>query len=260
MTKKIKLEVPILTHADLYLLEQEILGIIHILEVSDSVNNNIEDRFEKVEIQSQPEVSINEWLDKLTEKYNFLKSTVEKNFPEIWQTIEFILSVMNVLHIKNNTLPFAGFILGPASSSKTLGLQMLRNLEMTFYTDSFTPRSFVSHNNSISRDKIQEIDLLPKIKNKLFITLELAPIFSNKDDELIQLLAMITRILDGQGFESDSGSLGHRGYSEDIMFTWVGAAVEIPRKVHKHLASLGPKLYFFRMGIKRKQKKNILMI
>src|SRR5690606_24654988 len=86
----------------------------------------------------------------------------------------------------------------------------------------------------------------------------LAPIFSNKDDELIQLLGMITRILDGQGFESDSGSLGHRGYSEDIMFTWVGAAVEIPRKVHKHLASLGPKLYFFRMVTKKKTEKEYI--
>ena len=33
-----------------------------------------------------------------------------------------------------------------------------------------------------------------------------------------------------------------------MMFVWVGAAVDIPRKVHKHLATLGPKLYFLRLS------------
>jgi hypothetical protein len=32
-----------------------------------------------------------------------------------------------------------------------------------------------------------------------------------------------------------------------MMFTWIGAAVEIPYKVHKLLGNLGPKLYFFRL-------------
>jgi hypothetical protein len=31
------------------------------------------------------------------------------------------------------------------------------------------------------------------------------------------------------------------------MFTWIGAAVDIPRKVHKYLGTLGPKLYFLRL-------------
>jgi predicted DNA-binding transcriptional regulator len=31
------------------------------------------------------------------------------------------------------------------------------------------------------------------------------------------------------------------------MFTWVGAAVDIPWKVHKYLGTLGPKLYFLRL-------------
>jgi hypothetical protein len=32
------------------------------------------------------------------------------------------------------------------------------------------------------------------------------------------------------------------------MFVWLGAAVDIPRKVHKLLGTLGPKLYFYRLG------------
>jgi hypothetical protein len=58
----------------------------------------------------------------------------------------------------------------------------------------------------------------------------------------------MTRILDGHGYVSDSGAHGYRGYNERMMFVWVGAAVDIPRKVHKHLATLGPKLYFLRLS------------
>ena len=43
----------------------------------------------------------------------------------------------------------------------------------------------------------------------------------------------MTRILDGHGYESDTGAHGHRGYNEKMMFTWIGAAVDIPYKVHK---------------------------
>jgi len=60
-------------------------------------------------------------------------------------------------------------------------------------------------------------------------------------------LGIITRVLDGHGYESDTGAHGHRGYNEPMMFVWIGAAVDIPFKVHKLLGTLGPKLYFLRL-------------
>jgi hypothetical protein len=75
--------------------------------------------------------------------------------------------------------------------------------------------------------------MLPKIKNKLFLTPELAPIFASRDEDLLQILGTLTRVADGQGYESDTGSQGHREYAENIMFAWIGAAVEVPYKVHK---------------------------
>jgi hypothetical protein len=89
--------------------------------------------------------------------------------------------------------------------------------------------------------------MLPKIKNMLFLTPELAPVFSQREEQLVETLGIMTRVLDGHGYESDTGAQGHRGYSEEIVFTWMGAAVEITYKVHKQLALLGPKLYFFRI-------------
>ena len=49
------------------------------------------------------------------------------------------------------------------------------------------------------------------------------------------------------GLPRTSMAEGHRGYSGKMMFTWVGAAVDIPHKVHKYLGTLGPKLYFLRL-------------
>jgi hypothetical protein len=57
----------------------------------------------------------------------------------------------------------------------------------------------------------EQIDLLLKIKNMCFLTPELAPTFAAKDDDLLQILGIMTRILDGNGYESDSGAQGHRG-------------------------------------------------
>jgi hypothetical protein len=61
------------------------------------------------------------------------------------------------------------------------------------------------------------------------------------------MLSILTSVLDGHGFESDTGAQGHRGYNEDIMFTWLGAVVDIPFRVHKQLSQLRAKLYFYRL-------------
>ena len=138
-------------------------------------------------------------------------------------------------------------LLGAPSSLKTVGIQLLRTALGTFYTDNFTARSFVSHSTAVKEDKLKEIDLLPKIKNKLFLAPEMAPLFAKKEEELVDVIGILTRVADGQGFESDSGGCGHRGYTGEYMFVMIGAAVDIPYKVHKHLGNMGPKLYFFRL-------------
>lgn len=94
--------------------------------------------------------------------------------------------------------------------------------------------------------------MLPRMKNKFFLTPELSPLFGKKDEDLQETLSIITRVLDGHGYENDTGAHGHRGYNEDVMFTWVGASVDIPYKVHKYLGTRGAKLYFFRLPLVEK--------
>ncbi|MBA3283655.1 MAG: hypothetical protein H0U27_01165, partial [Nitrosopumilus sp.] len=192
-------------------------------------------------------ITFDEWKTTLLRHHLELKETAELNFPNLWESLEFEIAVKNILHIDSCTLPFAGIVLGSPSSMKTLGIELFRNTKNTFYSDNFSAKSFVSHTTAVQREKLSQIDLLPKIKNNLFLTPELSPTFAKKDEELIELLGILIRILDGKGYESDTGAQGHRGYTGEHMFVWIGAAVEISRKVHKYLSTLGPKLYFFRI-------------
>jgi hypothetical protein len=193
------------------------------------------------------EISEQEWQTNLVEKYQNLQEKVRLNLPSLWSGLEFDVSIKFILNIKDCTIPFAGILLGPPSSLKTVGIELFRKWPQTYYTDNFSARSFVSHSTAVTKEQLEEIDMLPKIRNKLFLTPELAPTFAAKDDDLIQVLGIMTRVLDGHGYESDSGAHGHRGYNERMMFVWVGAAVDIPYKVHKLLGTHGPKLYFLRL-------------
>lgn len=220
--------------------------------------NAIYDEIKKEDKAANDNISQEEWRTKLLEKYNNLKKVIEENLPQLWLQIEFELSIKSVTNIKDCTLPQIVIVLGAPSSLKTQGIELLKKRPGIYYTDNFSARSFVSHNTSVKREELKEIDLLPKIKNKIFLTPELAPTFATKDDDLIQILGIITRIADGHGYESDSGAHGHRGYPDPMMFVWIGAAVDIPRRVHKYLSTLGPKLYFLRVPKEQRKEEDYL--
>ena len=131
--------------------------------------------------------------------------------------------IQKILNIADCTLPFAGIVLGRPSSLKTVGIELFRKWHSVFYTDSFSAKSMVSHSTAVKKEELAKIDMLPKIKNKFLLTPELSPTFAKKDDDLIEILGILTRILDGHGYESDTGAHGHRGYNEPIMFVWAGA-------------------------------------
>jgi hypothetical protein len=82
--------------------------------------------------------------------------------------------------------------------------------------------------------------------------------FSAKEEDLHQILGIMTRLADGEGYGSDSGAHGHRGYENGVMFTWLGAAVDIPYKVYKILSNLGAKIYFYRTNFKEESPEELL--
>ena len=113
--------------------------------------------------------------------------------------------------------------------------------------------------SALTKEQLKEVDMIPKMKNKLVLTPELAPLFTAKDEDLQKILGIITRLVDGDGLESDSGAHGHRGYPP-TMFSWIGAIVEIPPKVWKILSQLGFKIYFFRPDLPEKSEAELVNI
>jgi hypothetical protein len=216
---------------------------------SSSTKTNASAIYDEIEKDraANGEIPSEAWIVQLSEKYNNLMRVIDENLPQLRLHIELELFVKSILNIKSCTLPLAVIVLGAPSSLKTQAIELFRKWPTTYYTDNFSARSFVSHNTSVTREQLKEIDLLPKIKNKIFLTPQLAPMFASKDDDLIQMLGIITRVLDGHGYFSNSGAHGGRGNKDQMMFVWIGAAVDIPRKVHKYLSTLGPKLYFLRL-------------
>jgi hypothetical protein len=74
---------------------------------------------------------------------------------------------------------------------------------LVYRTDKFTPASFVSQAANRTSKDLAKVDLSPRIKNKVLLIPELAPIFREKVDELVNAFSIITRVLDGDGYTTD---------------------------------------------------------
>jgi len=192
-------------------------------------------------------LTMDDFLANLSQEDMKLEKTIENNFPNRFFAIQLGLSIKAQMLIEGITQPTALFLLGPPSALKSTTLEILSALPDCYRSDSFTPRAFVSHSANVSEKKLKSIDLLPKIKHKTLITPELSILFTGNQEEVIYNFGMLTRILDGRGYVSDTGVHGQRGYQGDYYFTWLGAVIEIPHRVWKLLGHLGPKIYFYRL-------------
>jgi len=187
-----------------------------------------------------------------------LCSQIEDIFPTLSESLVADLAVVAQLKIEGLTQPFSLIKLGNPSTYKSTILKMLTKLPEAYISDNFTPRSFVSHSANTKKSELEQIDLLPRIKHKVLITPELAPMFKARAEEAEQLFGILTRILDGHGYKSDSGVHGSRGYQGDYNFMWLGAVVEIPNQIWRLLGNLGHKIYFYRMPENHKSNEDIL--
>jgi hypothetical protein len=197
--------------------------------------------------QENSDLTFEQWSNTLNEKHQKLNDKVNEYFPEISLELDFILSIKTILNIEDITLPFMGIVFAVPSSMKTKVIEILRKWHYSYFTDKFTPKSFVSHSATVAKDKLKDVDLLPRIKDKILLTPELSPLFTGKDEDIKEQFGIITRLLDGNGLETESGVHGKRGYNGNYMFTWIGAAVDIPFSVYKFLSTIGFKIYFLRL-------------
>jgi len=119
-----------------------------------------------------------------------------------------------------------------------------RSRPVRYRSDKFTPKAFVTHAANIKKDELAQIDLLPKLNGKVLLTKELAPLFRGREEDLKDNFSILISVLDGKGFTSDSGTHGRRGYSEPVLFNWIGATTPLPPSTHRLMSQLGTRLCF----------------
>jgi hypothetical protein len=168
-------------------------------------------------------------------------------FPEIISETIICLSVAATLLLGDQQNPVALNLEGVPSSQKTTLVDFFGHGDKVYRSDKFTPKSFVSHSASISREKLAEVDLLPRIKHKVFLVPEMAPLFGLRAEDLLESFSILTRVLDGQGLSTDSGVHGRRGHTGDFLFAWIGCTTPIPHNVWKTMGKLGSRFLFIEM-------------
>ena len=113
-----------------------------------------------------------------------VRKTVDQHFPLLWPAVEAGLSVCATLLLKDNANPTALIYVGPASAGKTTVASMfdeavnegekLDEVKLVYRSDQFSPAAFVSHSATATREDLDKIDLLPRIKDRVLLTPELA--------------------------------------------------------------------------------------
>jgi 5S rRNA maturation endonuclease (ribonuclease M5) len=173
------------------------------------------------------------------------RDVIAKNFPALASPAEICLSVEAQLQLNDVVNPFALALVDVPSSGKTITLNFFTNpKELAYTTDYFSAAAFVSHATNVRREELSNVDLLPRIRFKTAIVRELGSILGAKEDDLIKSLSILTRVLDGEGLESDSGVHGRRGYSGDYTFMLLAGSTPIQPRVFKVMGNFGSRLFF----------------
>ncbi len=203
-------------------------------------------RIMKVE-KLEREVAFGEWQE-----------TITSNFPELLFCAEVGLSVIAQILIKEITNPFALVLVDVPSAGKTIAINFFSEIEgLTYATDKFTPASFVSNATNVKKEKLKEIDLLPRLKYKMLLLRDLSVLFSKRDDDLNECLGLLTRVLDGEGLNTDSGVHGQRQYVGEYLFMILAGSTPIQPRVWKMMGNLGSRLFFLNINSKDKSEDEL---
>lgn len=183
--------------------------------------------------------------------YKEWKSVILSNFPWLWKYIETAASTAAINLIKD-ALPVVIVFMGVSGCGKTTVIYCFLRFEHSHQSDKFTVASFVAHTPHKTAKELEEIDLLPKVKHRLFITPDLSSLFGMDKEKLREVISVLTRVLDGRGLVTDSGTHGTRGYQGDYSFTWIAATTPIQHRVWNIFGNLGARMFFYYMPPKEK--------
>jgi len=190
--------------------------------------------------------------------FNQWQEVISTNFPALAHPTEICASVVAQLLLNDVTNPFALVLVDMPSSGKTIVLNFFNMPDLAYTTDSFTPASFVSHASNVKREELPQVDLLPRIRFRTLIVRDLAPLFGAKEEELRKTMGLLTRVLDGEGLEIDSGVHGKRGYIGDYLFMMLAATTPVLPNVFDVMSTLGNRLFFLALHSNTKSEEELV--
>jgi len=186
------------------------------------------------------------------------RALILSKFPECLSAGEVGVAVLLQLLISDVRNPFGLVYVDVPSAGKTITLNFFSDLkELAYPTDSFSPASLVSHASNRKQEDLEQIDLLPRIRHKMLVVRDLAPIFAERQENLLKNLGVLTRVFDGEGYESDSGVHGKRGYRGDYTFMFLAGSTPIAPRVWKFMGNLGSRLFFLNLNVADKSEEEL---
>jgi hypothetical protein len=187
-----------------------------------------------------------------------VQSVVLKDFDKrVWRATEAALSTHAALHLAG-VQKCPGLILeGPSGASKTTVLRFFKDFDQTYRSDDLTPAAFVSHDASRYDDELEEIDLLPRIQHKTLINADMGSWFSGDRDTIQERMSTLAKVMDGSGYQTDSGVHGQRGYEGDYRFALLGATTPLSPRARDVMGHTGNRLLFHEMPPKNDDEQAV---
>jgi predicted transcriptional regulator len=180
------------------------------------------------------------------------RKIIKEHFPDLLEGAEVIASVFCELLIKDITKPLWMIVIDVWGSGKTILVNFFSEIvEMIKSLDNLTKSAILSHAaNRTNEDLENNVDLLPKMENKVLLVRDFTSLFAKDDKELRPILADFTRALDGEGLETSSGVHGTRGYKRKLLFMIAGASTPMTSRVWKLISTLGSRILTLYLNIK----------
>ena len=207
---------------------------------------------------SKPHRSNNKTTNPPVNSLSGVQTVILNNFDKrVWWATEAALSTHAALHL-GGVQKCPGLVIeGPSGASKTTVLRFFKKFEHTYRSDDVTPAAFVSHDASRHEEELEEVDLLPRIQQKTLINADMAGWFSGDKDTIRERMSTLAKVMDGSGYQTDSGVHGQRGYEGDYRFALLGATTPLSPRARDVMGHTGNRLLFHEMPPKNDDEQAV---
>lgn len=201
-------------------------------------------------------------LSTIATAYANLRETIVSLYDErTWFLVQAGLVVHVSCLLEDNANPIGIILVDGPSTSKTTVLDFFRGLPMNFPLDKFTPASFLTQATNVRKKDLKNVDLLPRIVYKTIVVPELAPLFDQPKEVLLENYALLARLFDGNGLTNSGGVHGYRKLTGDYLFGFLGATTPLTQTAWNLMSKVGSRLLFLnepaRLSKKDRQKRAV---